>query len=112
MMLKTKAMHASHHQFGSEFPVRSVDGEQAATDDTLGRAAFINVDVRGLGTNHCLMRAHHSVDSHGVGTGAVKHERHDSLFAEMLLKQLLYASAIFIVAICQCMFNISVSYSL
>ena len=112
MMLKTEAMQTCLHQLRSEFPVGSVDSEQAASHDTLGSTAFIHVHVGCLSADHSLMRAHHSVDGHGVGAGAVEYKRHDSLFAEMFLEQLLHAGAIFIVAVSQRVVDVGIGYSL
>ena len=112
MMLESEAMQTCLHQLRSEFTVGSVDGEQAASHDTLWSAAFIDVHVGCLGTDHSLMRAHHSVDGHGVGAGAVKHKRHNRLFAKILLEQLLHTGAVFIVAVSQRVVDVGIGYSL
>lgn len=71
-----------------------------------GGAAFVDMDVGSIGTDHGMVRTAHGIDRKNVGAGAVENEINRSLRAEEVAKELLCSQAVFVVAIGEGMVDI------
>ena len=83
-----KHIHEVVERLSLEFPtlVRQSDDLVPAG---LDGSCFVHIDVSGVGTNHCFIRAQHGIDDGGVGLGAAREQVHvgiaDSTFCRYLL---------------------------
>src|SRR5215217_1537518 len=72
----------------AKLAVRRLNREQFAAGEFLGRAALIDIDVRSLRTNHCLVRVDNRLQPENVSARAAKDEIDRNVSPEMLLEQL------------------------
>ena len=68
-------------------PCSVATGQQLHRGVALGRAAFVDVQMRGLRADHCLERAREHVERGDVGTGAVEDGPGSRPLAEVALEQ-------------------------
>src|SRR6202012_4971533 len=67
-----------------DLAVRGWDSQQFGAEDLLSGAAFVGVDVRGLGTDHRLVPPQQEAEPPNVGGPAVEDEEHVTLGPEQL----------------------------
>ena len=73
-MLKTETVELGLDQCRGELAVGRGHGEQTAAHNTLGRSAFVDIDMGRVGTHHSVMRTAHGVDVQHIGPSAIEYK--------------------------------------
>src|SRR6266481_2177226 len=90
-MFKTNAVEKGSYLLGSYFSIRRGDREEFATGEFLRRTTLINVYVRGLSTDHRVIRFCDRLETQNIRSGAAKHKIDSNVFPKVFL-ELFYGS--------------------
>ncbi len=86
MVLVTDAMAGVADGFDGEFAVTGGNGNEFAAGEFFRRAAFVGVDMSGLGADYSVIRVGQSFQAEAVGRGAVEDHKNFDIRAELLLE--------------------------
>src|SRR5688572_2366787 len=87
-MLVTKHMNQRFKLFDVQFAVGGLQCNEFATGELLRSATLVHVNVRGLCTNHRVIRFGDRFEPECVCACAAEHEENFDVFAEMFLNSL------------------------
>jgi hypothetical protein len=72
--------------FRPDFAIGCGNGKQFAAGKFLGRTTLINIDVRGLSADDCMVRLSRRFQAEDVGAGTAENEKDLSVWAKLPLE--------------------------
>src|SRR5882762_3192798 len=98
-MLKADAVKQRLDLFDPDFSIGRCNGKQLAAGEFFRRTTFIDVDVRGFGTNDGLMRLRYCLESQRIRARAAKNKKDLYISPQVLMKLLQRSRSVRVVAI-------------
>src|SRR6266404_1613337 len=98
-MFKTNAVEKGSYLLGSYFSIRRGHREEFATGEFLRRTTLINVYMRGLSTDHRVIRFCDRLETQNIRSRAAKHKIDSNVFPKVLLELFYGSCSVRVVAI-------------
>src|SRR5690606_20221253 len=98
-VLVSPAPRLAVDQLGGELAVLGGDGQQLEASDALGRAALVDVDVRGGCRDHGAPARQHRLQCGDVRAGSVEHRERLHTLTEVLREDLLQPLGVLVLAV-------------